>query len=328
MRALPSVIARLASTLKLVPCKRGHGRRLRQRHDVCGTQVPADDVIASGCLPGPDWPAAASLVMDSSASAAEKASLVGANTVNGPGPDSAPARSAATTASTSTENTGFDCAICTTLSTPGGTSTLSITWITPLLAATSALVTLAWFNAASVSLTPDVVSTARVAGFPAKARRAWPGMCRLPPDRQRSASPARRGTSGSWPGSGRRARRPWRCASAKPNDLASEVKAASVGANTVRSASGSDNAGTSPALSAAATRVLKPALVATSARVPGGGRRHRRCRRRQERLRSKQPARVSTSSSWEFLNKALREDAERLLVKTERAEIYTESVFP
>ena len=64
------------------------------------------------------------------------------------------------------------CAICTTLSTPGGTSTLSITWITPLLAATSALVTVAWLRTASVSFTPAVVLTASVVGVvPAKLYR-------------------------------------------------------------------------------------------------------------------------------------------------------------
>jgi hypothetical protein len=69
--------------------------------------------------------------------------LFGANTVNGPGPDNVAARSAATAASTRIDRLEFDCAICTRLSTPGGTSTLSTTWITPLLAVTSAVVTVA-----------------------------------------------------------------------------------------------------------------------------------------------------------------------------------------
>src|SRR5690606_7840407 len=59
-------------------------------------------------------------------------------------------------------------------------------------------------------------------------------------------------------------------ASAKPSVLASEPKAASVGAKTVRFAAASFSAGTRPALSAAATSALKPDEVATSAIVPGG----------------------------------------------------------
>ncbi len=57
----------------------------------------------------------------------------------------------------------------------------------------------------------------------------------------------------------------------KPSRVASVVKAASVGAKTVRLALPSASAGTSPALSAAATRALKPASVASCASVPGSG---------------------------------------------------------
>ena len=86
----------------------------------------------------------------------------------GPVPLSVVARLAATTASTSTEKAGLSCAICTTVSTPGGTSTLSMTWMTPLLAATSVAVTLACVSTSSVSLTPPVVLTPSVAAAPSK----------------------------------------------------------------------------------------------------------------------------------------------------------------
>merc|ERR1719463_829836 len=77
---------------------------------------------------------------------APNASLVGANTVNGPGDDNVSAKSAATTAVTRVERSSTDCANSTMLglSAPtsgGGSMTPSMMWATPLLARLSAPVT-------------------------------------------------------------------------------------------------------------------------------------------------------------------------------------------
>jgi hypothetical protein len=97
------------------------------------------------------------------------AALVGANTVNGPAPLSVVAKSALTTAPTSDENvSGLACAICTTLSTPGGTSTRSTTWTMPFVARTLAVVTVASPSTASLTFTPLLASMPSVAALPSK----------------------------------------------------------------------------------------------------------------------------------------------------------------
>jgi hypothetical protein len=100
--------------------------------------------------------------------AAVKAALVGANTVNGPGAVSAGTRLRAATAETRLENSGLACAICTMFSTPGGTSTLSMTCTMPLLARTSAVTTRALVSTASRNCTPPVVATPSVVAVPPK----------------------------------------------------------------------------------------------------------------------------------------------------------------
>merc|ERR1719326_2579398 len=77
---------------------------------------------------------------------APNASLVGANTVKGPGDDNVSAKSAATTAVTRVERSSTDCANSTMLGLSalrceGGSMTPSMMWATPLLARLSAPVT-------------------------------------------------------------------------------------------------------------------------------------------------------------------------------------------
>ena len=84
------------------------------------------------------------------------ASSVGAKTVKGPVPDSVSTRPAAWTAATSVLNDPAPTAVWT-MSISFGRSTVSMTWITPLLAAMSALMT--W--ALSIMTLPSVTTTAR-----------------------------------------------------------------------------------------------------------------------------------------------------------------------
>ena len=140
MRARPSVMPRSAPTLKLAPCSVGTAGRLGQRHHIgSACTSPADDVVGQDARPGPG--SASNCVLghaqfgqgrgEGVVGRREDRERPGAATACRPGwrprrPRPGP------------RSVGFDCAICTTSSTPGGTSTLSMTWITPLLAATSA----------------------------------------------------------------------------------------------------------------------------------------------------------------------------------------------
>ena len=97
------------------------------------------------------------------AGSAAKASFTGANTVNGPVPLSVPVSSAACSAVTSVDSCGVAAAVCVIVCAgAAGSSTLSITWITPFLATMSAVTTCAVLRGPVTLTRPPARPTVRL----------------------------------------------------------------------------------------------------------------------------------------------------------------------